>query len=302
MYFSPNSAGEQPGIRQAYIALHARRVSAPNSPALSATSITDPAAARIALQRVQSDPRDLRAARAYATVLSSLRSNPILRLEGLLALATLDATDGREASVLAWWQEADAIDSVATNMHRALLVLASSADADSSRIIMLRNALAAPLRMGINSDESLSDSERDALRQYVIGMLSLRLRDVAAVEKARRALARAPRASRVATALEAALRGQQAFAVREYEKAARAFAESVASVPIGLRRQYPLLEQHADRLAHADALRALGRWEEATRWYRSLLDGPAITAVPYAAAARAGLDAVAVQSAREQAQ
>ncbi len=298
MYFSPNSAGEQPGIRQTYIALHARRVSADDSPDSFENRINDPTAARIALQRVQSDPRDLPAARAYAMVLSSSAAEPTLRLEGLLALATLDATDGRDTSALKWWQEADAIDVFATDMHRALLAIAPRVGVDSSRLIALRRALAAQPRIGLNPGETLSDSERDELRQYLIGLLSVRLREDAAVEVARRTLARAARSSRVAASLEAALRGHQALAAREYEKSARAFQESVTSVPIGVRRRYPVLEQHADRLARADALRAMGRQEEAARWYRSLLEGPAITAFPYATAARAGLDAVAVKSGR----
>jgi len=298
MYFSPNSAGEQPGIRQTYIALHGRRVSAADSPDPAANRITDPVAARIALQRVQSDPRDLPAARAYAMVLSSSAAEPTLRLEGLLALATLDARDARATSTLRWWQAADAIDVFATDMHRALLAIAPSADADSSRLIPLRRALSAQPRVGSNTGEPLSDVEHDNLRQYVIGLLSVRLRDDAAVGSARRTLARAPRSSRVAAALEAALRGHQALAAREYEKAVRAFEEGVTNVPIGARRQYPALEQHADRLAHADALRAMGRREEAARWYRSLLEGSGIMAVPYAEAARAGLNAVAVQAAR----
>ncbi len=293
MYFSPNSAGEQPGIRQTYIALHARRFSASVLPDSFENRINDPAAAHIALQRVQSDPRDMRAAREYARVLASSAAEPAFRLEGLLALATLDATNGNGALALQWWQAADAIDVLAADMHRALLALAPRAAADTLQFIALRGALAAYPRIGTNTAKMLSDLELAQLRQYLIGLLSVRLRDNSAIENARRTLERAPRTSRVAVALEAALAGHQALANGEFEQAVRAFEKSISGVPIGVRRQYPVLEQHADRLAHAEALRALGRLNEAERWYRSLLEGPALTAVPYAEAARAGLRAVA---------
>ncbi len=298
MYFSPNSAGEQPGIRQTYIALHARRTRAPDAQESASDRIDEPVAAHIALQRVQGDPRDLRAARAYATVLATAGNDPVLRLEGLLALASLDAVGGRLGSASARWQQAEEIDAPVATLHRAVLAIAPGTQADSTQLLALRRALLAAPIAGVVARDALGELELADLRQYVIGLLSLRMRDLAAVENARQQLIRAARSSRLAAPLAAALRGHLAFVAGNYDEAQRVFAGSVVDVPIHVRRRFPLLEQHADRLARADALRAIGKWDEAKRWYASLLEGPALTAAPYVASARTGLDAVAAQRAR----
>ncbi len=292
MYFSPNSAGEQPGIRQTYIALHARRFDVPDQSVAPAERIQDAAAARIALQRVHGALPDLRAARAYAQILASPLNESAIRVEGLLALATLDLVNGQREAAWSSWGEAASLDAQSTLRHRALLALAPTDLPPLPQLDSLVRQLKAASFVATTGSHDLSAVERDNLRQYLIGVLSARLRDDAGVENARRAIARAVGNSRLAAPLDAALRGHQGLVAGRYEDAVQAFASSVVDVPVGVRRRYPALEQHADRLAHADALRALQRSSDAARWYASLLEGPALTALPYRAAARARLDAV----------
>ncbi len=94
-------------------------------------------------------------------------------------------------------------------------------------------------------------------------------------------LTRARPTDGIATPLAEALRGHLASARGDYAAGARAFDNSVLGLPARVRSRTPALMQYADRLAHADALRALGRADEATRWYQSLRDGPAVWGAPY---------------------
>lgn len=292
MYFSPNSAGEQPGVRQTYIALHARRLPARDARTQSESLIDDPTAARIALHRLHGHEREFGAARGYAALMSSAGAEPAMQLEGRLALAVLDVAAGRDSSLGNGLQEAARLDAPATLRHRVFLALAPNSSADAALLDSLRRSLTATRFIGDNGRDALSAAELEHLRQYLIGQLSVRMRDRAGAETARRLLLRDTNGSRLSRPLESALRAQVALAEGKHEEAVQGFVSSVVAVPIGVRRRYPALEQHVDRQAHADALRALEQWDDADRWYASLRDGPAITALLYDAAARAGSEAV----------
>ncbi len=200
MYFSPNSAGEQPGIRETYLALHARRV------LQSDRRITDPLSARTALLRAGSDSIDLRAARQFAEVLTAPDVGTPMRVEGLLALASLDVAASRLPSAERRWRDAAALDPSATLLHRAMTMAApgSAFPADSLRAV--RQLLA---DVPLSPDSSvITRREQQSLRLYLSGLLSVPLGDTLALARAQAALARVgTQGDRLAPPLSEALRG-----------------------------------------------------------------------------------------------
>ncbi len=272
MYFSPNSAGEQPGIRDTYLALHARRVRG------AERNIDDPASAQLALRRAGSDARDLRAARRFATVLVAPANSVAMRVDGQLALASLDVAAAQIASAERHWRAAAALDANATLLHRAMTLTAPMVSVAPDTLRALRQALSVAPTVAV---DGLSRDEQVALRAYLGGLLSLRLDDTASLARAEQQIARTGTGNRVSPPLGEALRGHLARARGDLAAAALAFENSVLALPAPVRARVPALQQYADRFAHAEALRALGRNDEANRWYASLRDGPSLWGAPY---------------------
>lgn len=273
MYFRPNSAGEQPGIRETYLALHARRVRG------EFRAIADPVSAHIALRRAGSHPSDLQAARRYAEVLTDPTVSAALRVDGLLALASLDAANGRLESATRHWREAAALDPHASLLHEAMTMAAP-------RIAFPSEALRAVRAQLMTSEAELASSglsrgEARSVRRYLTGLLSLRLGDTTGLADAQRTLAQTPASDRLAGPLGAALTGHLAKGRGDLARALTAFERSDVALPVRSRSRVPALAQHADRLAHAEVLELLQRPDEAAQWYGALRDGPFVWGAPY---------------------
>lgn len=292
MYFSPNSAGEQPGIRATYTALHRRRIGGVSAARVAADLRDDAALARVALHRVGADLRDRDAARAFAQILAAA---PATRVEGLRALATLDVAAGDWTSASVRFRGIESLEPGTSAEDRALLALAPTVSiaADSLRVMrtVLQQRRPAPLSQ---AGGALTSSERDAVREYLIGLLSIRLDDSAVVAASIKALAaRDASPSRLAASLASALTGHWQQQRGNFAASIAAFEQSVPDLPSRLRAQYPALGQHVDRLARAEVLLQLGRRREAAQWYRSLTEGPSVGGAPFVAAAEAGVRAAA---------
>ncbi|MCU0647326.1 MAG: protein kinase [Gemmatimonadaceae bacterium] len=289
MYFSPNSAGEQPGIRATYIALHCRRF--PREACVRAVpdARDDPQLARMALRRVSSDPRDRDAARAFARTLAE---SPATQVEGLLSQATIAAASDDWATARALLQSAGERDADMAAEHHAWLALTPGAVADSGTLRAVRAVLRASRRARPLPDAALSPVEQEDIRHYLSGLLSARLGDANGVAAARDALRRhASGASRVALALSSAVGGHWALMQGRAAEAIAAFAQSPLDVPVRARLAHPVLEQHLDRLGYADALLRASRRDEARRWYESLREGSGVAGIPFHAAASTGVKA-----------
>jgi Protein kinase domain len=283
MYFSPNSAGEQPGIRATYSALYGRRVAGAVRQRGWPTPLDDPALALVALHRISVNPADLAASRAFAAVVALA---PASRLEGLLALATLDVTDGVWADAVAHLTAAAAIDAGGAAEHRALLALSPSLRVSDSTLRNARQTLLTQRPAKSDASDELSAGERDDVRSYLAGLLSVRLGDSTGVVAARASLARLGASdSRVASPLRESLAGHWQLRRGNSAGAAAAFANAIPDIPARVRLRYPALGQHLDRLARARVFQQLGRREEAARWYASLREGSGVTGLPFAAAA-----------------
>jgi hypothetical protein len=294
MYFSPNSAGEQPGIRATYIALHGRRFPAVAPPRNAPNVLDDASLARVALHRVGSDPVDRPAARAFGRVLAA---TPATRLEGLLAMATVTLADSGWAAADVTLRDAAVLDADAAVEYRALLSLAPATGTPLDTMRSIRASLLTPRTAPRSSDDRLSAQEREDVRLYLAGLLSARLGDGRGVSNARAALRRrAGGASRVASALEQAVAGHWALGAGRPAEAVVAFERSLLDLPGRVRAAHPVLEQHVDRLALADALARIGRRDEASRWYRSVREGFGVAGVPFRIGATRGVELAAART------
>ncbi|MEO7998259.1 MAG: protein kinase, partial [Gemmatimonadaceae bacterium] len=224
MYFSPNSAGEQPGIRETFLALHARRQG------LNERSIEDPVSAQIALRRGGSEGSDIRAARRFASVLARSSNAPAMRVEGLLALATIEFSDGQHEAAGRHWRDAALLDENATLLHRALMFVAPTGAVSADSLRAVRGSLETNPIPRAGPGE-LSSEEQRSLRVYLGGLLSRQLQDTAALVRAQAQLARVRTADRLAGPLGAALRGHLALARGNSAEAIAAFESSVVSIP-----------------------------------------------------------------------
>jgi len=283
MYFSPNSAGEQPGIRQTYLALHARRVSGKTA----AARIEDVGAAQIALRRVGTAPGDGIAARQFALRLSQPANTVRTRAEGLYALAMLDAVAGNVSGAEESWRSADQLDHSTTLVYRALVALSPAGAASADTLRVLRAALTQSNSPGAASGVGASDHE--AIRAYLIALISVRLGDDTAALRQERALELLRGQTRVSTALRSAVVAHRELARGDTVAAIRAFEVAMLDIPASVRGHSPVFEQHVERYALARTLESRGLRGAARLWYSALLEGGGVYSATYAAAAREGM-------------
>ena len=283
MYFTPNSAGEQPGIRATYLALHARREELPER------RISDPQSAQLALRRAGSERSDRAASEKFANVLIGPANSSAMRVEGLLALATLDWSAGNVASARGRWHESAMLDASSTTMHRALMFASPAVVVEADTLRSARMALQT-LNFVEQGAGGLSRGEQESLRMYLVGLLSRQLRDSNALGQAQRQLAAVRSGDRLSAPLSAALGAHLAVMRGELESAIPLFERSMVALPYPLRSRFPALGQQVDRFAYAEALRLTNRSDDARRWYASIADGPALFSAPYDASVLARLE------------
>lgn len=275
LYFSPNSAGEQPGIRETFLALHARRVREVDY------RISDPLSAHTALRRIGSHSADRVAARAFAEVLTRPTVSPALRLDGWLALASLAVASARSGEAARAWREAAAIDAPLALLHEAMTTSAPGSPFSPDAVRALHRRLAtAPVAP---AGGPLTRPEWDTVRRYLLGLLSLRLRDTAGLQQARDEIGVARADDRLARPLREALDAQLRFRRGDLAGALMALQASDVGLPAAIRRRVPSLAQFSERQLHADVLTALGRQEEASRWVTSLRHEPGVWGLPFLA-------------------
>ncbi len=94
-------------------------------------------------------------------------------------------------------------------------------------------------------------------------------------------LAQQDHANRVLAPLSYALTGPLARRRGDEGAAVAAFEHSMVDIPADVPAESPALGQEVDRFAHADALRAVGRIDDAERCRWSLRDGPGLPSAPF---------------------
>jgi DNA-binding SARP family transcriptional activator len=122
----------------------------------------------------------------------------------------------------------------------------------------------------------------EPLRQYTLGILSLRLGDSASAASAATKLERIA-ASRSANTLvrdlDRGLRARIAWKERRPDEAIRLLEAIETTDPQGEVAATPFMSRANERFLHAEILASLGRQEEALRWFASLGDG-SVTEIP----------------------
>jgi tetratricopeptide (TPR) repeat protein len=134
--------------------------------------------------------------------------------------------------------------------------------------------------MGIGSPIQL-----EAVRQYTLGVLSLRLRDTAGAATAATALERmaaANSANALTRDLDRGLRARVAWASGRPDDALRLLESMESRDSQGDVAAIPFVSRANERYLRGQLLESLGRPDEALRWFASLGDG-SVSEVPFQA-------------------
>lgn len=279
MYFRPNSAGEQPGIHQAYRGLYVRRQAGGRA---TVPPTDDAEGTRIALAQSTADIRDRAALDRYARTLlndrDATRADSVLALRALVSLA---AVAGDRAAAEARWSLLDAVDGARSVALRAIVLTAPNARlGDSAALADALRALRAAPRASSSPDPDLTAAEDRALRLHAELLVAARLRDTAAVTAAAGALDRLARdagaaARRLVLPLARAAQAHRSVALGDLRGARRWLDGATTDVPPRVRARHPLLEHYGERWLQLSLATALGDTTTAARWRASLADGPA---------------------------
>jgi serine/threonine-protein kinase len=292
MYFSPTSDGEEPGVRHAYIALHARLVGDRDAGDAVLSRLQDGGtdAMRVTLTRIAPQLDDPEWSIRLASLLASPANPADTRVLGLLDAALLEVARGRWRRAEDAWHEASAIAPGLATMSRAWAYAVPQAAVPRDSLLAVRRLLAAWRVSAQPLDPSLSPDEQELARLFLIGLLSTRLGDETMTSAMRRRLTASGSDSasrRVGAVFAAALLGHDALARGQSGAALAALQEAVVHWPFARRAGAPLFEQHLERFARAEALLALGRYDDALRWYESLHDGYYLLGTPFLGASLA---------------
>jgi DNA-binding SARP family transcriptional activator/TolB-like protein len=236
---------------------------------------------RVTAMRVALFTGDLDGAERIARLLLASTRAPEFRVVGRLQLADLALARGRRRAARA---ELDSAQRVAPGVvpviaieSRALHLAQSFAHAPHEEIAAMRDTLQrwdAAVPTTVFPMWAVYNGLHPIIRRYLIGVLSVRLGDLAEADRQALALRADSASSRgEARALAAgfmaavrahaqATRGAPDSAVAEFERGRLAVSEGLLDAPFG--------NQGTDRYARAEALRALGRDDEARAWYASL--------------------------------
>lgn len=221
--------------------------------------------------------RNLAGARRLAEVMVEPSRSPATRLAGHLELGYLDVAMGRWSSARQELEAAGRIDPTSASLHAALLASLPGSPVDLAYVAELRarierfGATAPPGYIGVNTG---TPELYPVIRDYLLGVLSLRLDDVPAAHRHASVLDTvsapvwlAASARDLAYGLRARISlhdGDLEGALRELERT------RMDETPYNVARNSPFRGRGAERFLRAEMLDRLGRDGEALRWYASL--------------------------------
>jgi hypothetical protein len=219
---------------------------------------------------------DLAFARRLAEILTTFEGDAP-RAEGLLHLALLGLAEGRGAAAEIRFRQARSYAPGWALIHRVLAAAAPGSPASEPALRALRAEADAWTPPPALSDGQ-HEGELGAVRRYLLGLLDLRLGDpAAALDRA----ASLDGGGRFPASLAATLRGYADLEAGRSEAALERLDAAMLALPFPVRQTSPLYGQHLGRLLCAEALRDLGRTDEAERWMASLHDGYYWWGLPY---------------------
>ncbi len=219
--------------------------------------------------------------RSIAELLTQPARPPDARGLGHVALAHLDLAQGRWRSAKAQLDAAAGPASARALEHRALLSLAPFVPADRAELERLRRTLGSwdasrvPPATSPTNFFSENDDIHPQIRLYLLGAVSARLRDPSAAGHADR-LERFPPVDRTPSLLPNLAAGVRAQSLQAEGLTARALEllERVQFHKVPYHHAYasPFFTQPLERYTRAEALREVGRAEEALTWYSSFAE------------------------------
>jgi DNA-binding SARP family transcriptional activator/tetratricopeptide (TPR) repeat protein len=252
---------------------------------------------RVSAERVALFARDSAEARVLATMLRDSRRAPGFRALGAFALADLALARRRADEARSYLAAAESDAPVFAAHRRALFLLHPESRASRDELVAARAALG---RVSGKRDPASTlphfavyDGLHQAISQYLIGVTSVALGDTAAARVASSALeGMALRAEHgdFAKRLAECVRGHLHASRGELEAAVNAFDRGRLIAPEGMLES-AIGNQAYERWVRAEALRALGRRDEARRWYASLGEAT-FDQLPWAGPAAARLAAM----------
>ena len=228
---------------------------------------------QIAARYVATFLKDFSSAADLARLDLQPRRNVGIRLTAQTFLAWLEVARGR-------WPAADSAFALAEHMDGGEEVVAEHALAASLPFVSAPAADLERLRRSISSwkpaadQSSLTAALKPQLRLYILGLLASRLGDASGAEERAREIDRLPAPSdarRVPAALAATVRADIAWHAKRYADVLKLLELADGSIPLELVQARPFVntrpftQEHA-RFLRAEALRALGRGDEARRW------------------------------------
>jgi tetratricopeptide (TPR) repeat protein len=230
---------------------------------------------RVAAMRIALHARDTRGAARVARLLLAPSRAPEFRVVGRLQLADLALAEGRRGEALAHLDSARALAPTIALEYKALHLVQPFVSAARDELTAIRDTLRrwtpAETPSGFPMF-AVYNGLHAPLRLYLIGMLGVRLGDVADAERQAAALEgdrsigeRGTFARGMGWSLRGHIqseRGRLNEALAAFDRGRLEVSEGLLDAPVG--------DQGAERFARAEVLRALGRTEEARGWYASL--------------------------------
>ena len=223
--------------------------------------------------------RDLATARVAVEALTAPHRSPEARWYGYALLAHLDRAEGKPADADVHLDHLAELNAGMATETRAALALLPFDVAPRSELVRLRSELEQldPATVGTSDNPSIIFTANDQLHQeyraYLLGLLSAQLGDPEAVDRyASQLESTEPRPTDGSLPQDLALsvraeslrmegRLSDALATLERAKLATWYAQTSSSI---------LFSQVRERFVRADLLAALGREEEARRYYETM--------------------------------
>jgi tetratricopeptide (TPR) repeat protein len=220
--------------------------------------------------------RDVALGRSAAEILTARDRTTEFRVMAFELLGDISLASGGWSDALPEYQRAIALDSVAGLEHAAYMMAAANAHAPPPAVMQMRQRLLAIRSSGAAMAHTQFDMPNDRLhallRQFIAGMLDLRLDDTtAAADQAHRLLMSDCRAYEYSpcVAWSAALRAQIAAGRGQWTYALSLLDTARLRLPLDQLGSYFGAQPYA-RLLHGLVLAKLGRTREALGWYSSI--------------------------------
>lgn len=241
-----------------------------------------PEALYAALTRIGPQLIDLEVSERLADELTAPMYSDTWRAHGFLHQAILAASRGRWAAADSAFVQASRLAPGWTHIHRALAASVPGLPVPRTTVRAIYKDVAA-WRPGSALHDGQHAGELGAVREFLLGVLSAKMEAAADTHiHAQRLQSHTLSPDGMfAESLTYTLRATLAWHDGRPQDVLRLLDAAQFSIPFHQRERSPMLSQHLNRFLRAEALGALGRDDDALRWYQALHDGYFHWGTPY---------------------